>query len=158
MDADEQVVNFSSSLGGYIPVNFTVPTNAVLGATRMRVSINYGTPTGPCGMYTNGETEDYTVVISPPLSPILYERTENRNDSNRMSIFPNPSSQEIHFITDETLEGVVCIRVYSTEGKMLKEKYTEDRSLYIGNLPEGYYLVSLSKQDKVYTSKFILKK
>ncbi|MBK9319138.1 MAG: hypothetical protein IPM91_10165, partial [Bacteroidetes bacterium] len=57
-------MSFSSDLGGYIGVNFTVPTNAVLGTTRMRVSMNYGIPAGPCGMYTGGETEDYTVIIS----------------------------------------------------------------------------------------------
>ncbi len=157
-DAGEQVVSFSSSLGGYIGVNFTIPSNAPLGTTRMRVSINYGTPTGPCGMYTNGETEDYTVVISPPLAPIQYERLENSNATSKMSVYPNPSAQEIHFTTNDNIDGQACIRVYSTLGKMLIEKYTESRALFIGDLPEGYYIVSVTNMDKVYTSKFVVKK
>lgn len=157
-DAGEHVVNFSSDLGGYIGVNFTVPPNAVPGTTRMRVTINYGIPAGPCGMYSNGETEDYTVIITPPLAPIQLERTENGNEINTISVYPNPAAQEIHFTTNENLEGPTCIRVYSSLGKMLIENYTDSRTLYIGDLPEGYYMVSFTQMNKIYTSKLIVKK
>jgi hypothetical protein len=57
------------STGGYGPwtVSFTVPANAVLGDTRMRVRLQYGsnyTP-DPCdySYYYNGETEDYTIQV-----------------------------------------------------------------------------------------------
>jgi hypothetical protein len=120
--------------------------------------MNYGIPAGPCGMYTGGETEDYTVIISPPLAPIQYERLENSNATSKMSVYPNPSAQEIHFTTNDNIDGQACIRVYSTLGKMLIEKYTESRALFIGDLPEGYYIVSVTNMDKVYTSKFVVKK
>ncbi|MBK9399733.1 MAG: T9SS type A sorting domain-containing protein [Bacteroidetes bacterium] len=157
-DAGEQVVSFSSDLGGYIGVNFTVPTNAVLGTTRMRVSMNHGIAAGPCGMYTGGETEDYTVIISTPLVGAQPSRNGNNSTATSMSIYPNPSSEEIHFATDVAIEGIACIRVYAALGNQVLEKFTESGSLYIGDLPEGYYMVTLTQLDKVYTSKFVVKR
>jgi len=51
--------------------NITVPVGAALGPTRMRVVVREGgtqASTQPCGTYTWGETEDYTVNIleAPP--------------------------------------------------------------------------------------------
>jgi len=53
-------------------LNFTVPGGATPGNTRMRVvCVETGTPgsINPCGTYTWGETEDYTVQIASA-SPI----------------------------------------------------------------------------------------
>ncbi len=45
-------------------INFTVPSNAVSGATRMRVREVYNTADfDPCATYAYGETEDYNVNI-----------------------------------------------------------------------------------------------
>lgn len=54
-----------------IPFTFTVPTNAILGPTVMRVRVDYpntGEPQGPdpCADFSWGETEDYRVVINSP--------------------------------------------------------------------------------------------
>ena len=40
-----------------------IPVNAVSGATRMRVVVMEGSLPNPCGTYSYGETEDYTVVL-----------------------------------------------------------------------------------------------
>lgn len=51
--------------------SITVPTNAVVGETRMRVSIQYTPPPGPC---TNpiqiGEVEDYTINVMENGEPV----------------------------------------------------------------------------------------
>jgi M6 family metalloprotease-like protein len=61
-DSGEEVV--SADLTASVrSVTFTVPANATLGSTRMRVArINAGTP-APCGTFADGEAEDYTVNI-----------------------------------------------------------------------------------------------
>ncbi|HPE75399.1 MAG TPA: GEVED domain-containing protein [Draconibacterium sp.] len=47
-------------------INFTVPTNAVLGTTRLRVRESYNTSSmDPCLGYVYGETEDYNVKMIP---------------------------------------------------------------------------------------------
>jgi len=67
--ADEKLGEFVSSAPYQIQtIGFTVPLNALPGATIMRVRGVYHntgepTPTDPCYSYTWGETEDYTVTI-----------------------------------------------------------------------------------------------
>ena len=57
-----------SGPGGTFTTPLNVPASALLGTTRMRVRVKYGTAivagTDNCSAYTYGETEDYTVNIS----------------------------------------------------------------------------------------------
>ncbi len=41
------------------------PVDALLGDTRMRVTLQYGGQIDPCGFFTYGEVEDYTVTVMP---------------------------------------------------------------------------------------------
>jgi len=53
------------------PYNITVPADAVLGTTRMRVSTKYGTDPSSCETGFDGEVEDYSVlVVSDLASPV----------------------------------------------------------------------------------------
>lgn len=65
-DVGEMLSNGSGT--GVNVITFTVPCNAVAGNTRMRVIVNetFANQTNPCGTYTWGETEDYTVNIQAP--------------------------------------------------------------------------------------------
>ena len=49
-------------------IDFTVPCSITAGNTRMRVKVveQFGAITNPCGNYTWGETEDYTVNLLAP--------------------------------------------------------------------------------------------
>ncbi|MEA3254221.1 MAG: GEVED domain-containing protein, partial [Candidatus Altiarchaeota archaeon] len=44
--------------------DFTVPAGAIYGNTRMRVSAKWSSAPLPCGLFSYGEVEDYTVWIS----------------------------------------------------------------------------------------------
>ncbi len=51
-----------------ITADITIPADAVLGVTRMRVIERYAEQTtDPCEVYTYGEAEDYTVVVMPSI-------------------------------------------------------------------------------------------
>ncbi|HLV38253.1 GEVED domain-containing protein [Xanthomarina sp.] len=55
----------STSNNGPFTMDITVPANAELGNTRMRVKVvwNQSTP-APCGSFSYGEVEDYTVLVN----------------------------------------------------------------------------------------------
>ena len=44
----------------------SIPSTALVGNTKMRVVLEESGLTDPCGTYTWGETEDYTINITPP--------------------------------------------------------------------------------------------
>jgi hypothetical protein len=65
-DAGERVY---STNGSYIFSNpsgsFTVPANALVGATRMRIVLNFNSSTPvSCNTGITGETEDYTIIVT----------------------------------------------------------------------------------------------
>ena len=65
-DAGESISILSSGPYGN-PLNFTktftVPSNAILGETKLRVVLRYAGATTPCGSYSYGETEDYKIEV-----------------------------------------------------------------------------------------------
>jgi hypothetical protein len=62
LDAGEEV--FSGSGSSVVTGSFTVPCSAIIGDTRMRVSMKYGSYPTPCETFSYGEVEDYTVNIT----------------------------------------------------------------------------------------------
>lgn len=63
-DAGEMVYASPVTSGTAVSGTLTVPPTALLGKTRMRVAMRFGTTPPPCGTYS-GEVEDYTVDILP---------------------------------------------------------------------------------------------
>jgi PKD repeat protein len=61
--ADSGETVFSKTGSSTVTGSFTVPTSAITGSTRMRVSMRYGGYASSCGTFTYGEIEDYTVNI-----------------------------------------------------------------------------------------------
>lgn len=64
----------ASTMGGNtVTGNITIPTNAYVGNVKMRIVLRESgsnTTTLPCGTYSYGETEDYTLSIAAPITPI----------------------------------------------------------------------------------------
>ncbi|WNJ21190.1 GEVED domain-containing protein [Pontibacter sp. G13] len=66
-DASELLGSVTINGGGTESITFTVPGNALLSTTRLRMTQNYNSlPAGPCASMTYGETEDYSVTITAP--------------------------------------------------------------------------------------------
>jgi len=63
-DSGEQVWTQSASKTTPVSGTFTVPSGAINGATRMRVSMKYNAVPTSCEAFSYGEVEDYTVTIT----------------------------------------------------------------------------------------------
>lgn len=66
-DASESTSALSLTPGSTGSISFTVPYTAITGTTVLRVRCIYSgvAPYDPCGLYTYGETEDYSVNLLP---------------------------------------------------------------------------------------------
>ena len=74
-DAGENVFTSTYATGSpsqVISTTITIPNGVVLGSTLMRVVYVEGSTVAPCGTYNWGETEDYTIVVDPPLPLATY--------------------------------------------------------------------------------------
>ena len=60
--------NVTNSATNLCPYNISVPTGAVAGSTRMRVSCKYNTAPGSCDNAFDGEVEDYTINVVPAIT------------------------------------------------------------------------------------------
>ncbi|MBX2983907.1 MAG: hypothetical protein KF843_14610, partial [Flavobacteriales bacterium] len=59
-----------SSCGAPVVGSITIPSNALVGTSRMRIIKNYNSsPSAPCGSYSFGQAEDYTLNVSVPTCP-----------------------------------------------------------------------------------------
>jgi len=61
-EANEVIYSSGPSAGSQSNI-FTLPASALLGATRMRIIMSYGTINNACGNFTFGEAEDYLINI-----------------------------------------------------------------------------------------------
>lgn len=57
--------NVANGLSSSCPVSVSVPVTALTGTTRMRVQSRYVTPGTPCLSGFDGETEDYSIIVTP---------------------------------------------------------------------------------------------
>ncbi|MEM9885384.1 MAG: GEVED domain-containing protein [Bacteroidota bacterium] len=64
LDAGEKILEISNSLTTTVPRFFSIPSDALNGETRMRVSMSPDAYAAPCDISENLEVEDYTIRIS----------------------------------------------------------------------------------------------
>jgi hypothetical protein len=94
-DTDELVYDQLTDGLGAINANVTIPSDAVVGSSRMRITMSYmgpGQTSAPsvCDQFGFGEVEDYCVEILPA-SGLSIGLKEN----NLIKLYPNPSSDEV---------------------------------------------------------------
>jgi len=62
-DAGEQILSAAASQNLSTSISFTVPSGALSGETRLRVSMKYNAIPTSCEVFGYGEVEDYTVIL-----------------------------------------------------------------------------------------------
>lgn len=114
-----------------------VPDNALSGATRMRIQVNYQNPGSPCGQQNWAETEDYFVNIVGPdvVSPTAPENLAYTLSNNSVNLTWNAAAD---------YEGVVAYDIYKN-GILLAT--VPGPSAAIPGLPAGIYQFYVKARD-----------
>ncbi|HOB24480.1 MAG TPA: GEVED domain-containing protein, partial [Kaistella sp.] len=122
--------------------SITIPATATLGATRMRVMMKYSTaPTSPCGTYTYGQVEDYTVNIMSTAK----ENAAIVNPTKELSIYPNPVKGSTLNITNADSSE---FSIYDLSGKQISNGKISDNTVSVNALPKGVYLIKVGNVSK----------
>jgi|GEM_PF-5462711 len=134
----------------------TIPTDALLGNTRIRVSMvwenenNQGQVQEPCGEYDYGETEDYCVTVDEfdSVSEIL----------KITSLFPNPSQNEITISLPVDLMSKSLVITDAT-GRTVKTLNTSSTQMNIdiSELTSGTYFLEIRDNSRTISQTKFLK-
>ncbi|WP_412464707.1 reprolysin-like metallopeptidase [Flavobacterium mekongense] len=148
LDSGEQVVNVTRTTATPIARSFTVPTTALLGTTRMRVSMKYNASPASCETFADGEVEDYTVNITATARP------EDANMATlAFNVYPNPVKGDMLNIAN--LVEAATYRVFNLMGQELAKGKIENNAVYVGSLKAGVYLIEITSGNATNTKRFI---
>ncbi|WP_442787762.1 reprolysin-like metallopeptidase [Flavobacterium suncheonense] len=155
--SNEVVFKKSKTKDTSVSGSFVVPSNAVTGTTRMRVSMKYnGFPTA-CETFTNGEVEDYTVNLLPGTTAKteVKESVETNENLSKLDfkLYPNPVKGDILNLSN--LDGTISYRIYSMTGQQIANGNTETNSINVSALKSGIYTIEVTDGMTVASKRFI---
>lgn len=113
-----------------------IPADALTGNTRMRVLKNFNPILqGPCGGYTYGQAEDYTINVSATAG------LDDRNES-KFAFYPNPVNNILNFSSSSP---VYEVKMFNSIGQELNTyKNLNGQSLDLSNYTSGVYFAKIS--------------
>lgn len=119
--------------------SITIPASASLGTTRMRVMMKYSTaPTSPCGSYTYGQVEDYTLnIISSGKEDVL----DAKDLITDIKLYPNPV-KDILSVSNTTSEEY---KIFDMGGKLINSGKLERGSVNVSHLVKGAYMIQIGE-------------
>ncbi|TGD58699.1 M4 family metallopeptidase [Flavobacterium humi] len=156
-ETTEQVVAGSSSSSGNLTGTFTVPTTALAGTTRMRVSMKYNAAPTACETFSYGEVEDYTVNIGgAAVAGIAAANTiENETNVFDLGLYPNPAENTLNITVADGRQ--TSFQIFNIVGQKVKSGVSTPNEINVAELKSGMYIFELNDGQKLITRKFIKK-
>lgn len=158
-ESSEKVVSGSSSSANNLSANVAVPANAVLGNTRMRVSMKYNSAQTACETFADGEVEDYTVNITASTSSFSTFAETNaqalgNEDSLNLTAYPNPASNYIQVKLNSKAENLTY-RIVNTLGQVVKHGKLNRNNINVSDIKSGIYVLEVHDGQKSITTKLV---
>ena len=159
-ESSELVVSGSSSSSATLSGTFTVPTSALAGTTRMRVSMKYNAAQTACGSFSYGEVEDYTVNIGQSVNAVATTTHGGQELGNETiasfeaKLYPNPVSGNILNVSMNDARET-AYQVFDMMGKKVLQGNLSSGTIQVNGLSSGVYLLKLNDGQKEVAKKFI---
>ncbi|MCB0840432.1 MAG: T9SS type A sorting domain-containing protein, partial [Bacteroidetes bacterium] len=134
----------SDSVKGY----FTVPGDAKLGKTRLRIMIGSDTLSQGCGDILYGEVEDYCITVDAGVG--LEALSESR-----LNIYPNPTKGFVYIESDQP---VGLVKIINLQGK---EVFQQTGSIPkweidLTGIASGVYFIQVRIRDRYFLRKLMI--
>ncbi|WP_033962089.1 T9SS type A sorting domain-containing protein [Psychroserpens jangbogonensis] len=148
------LTNTNGSDGNSVTLDIIIPTDAVLGTTRIRLTKTYQDPDSPaeinpCGIQFNpfgqgvfsgfGQALDFSLDVEAPLGIDTYE-------FNAFSVYPIPTKDVLNITSKSVLNAV---KIYNILGQEVYAKNTEASQLKLdlSSFTSGIYIVKLFTEE-----------
>lgn len=134
--------------------NITIPLNADLGSTRMRVSMAYGSqfggdyPQTSCDEGQDGEVEDYCVNILEEDTVTNPDGIQENSGEFGMQVYPVPATETVTVEMTENQNQLLTLQVLDMAGRMVAQHTMQSRrqQLNVANLSKGVYILQAVSQ------------
>ncbi len=129
----------------------TIPNDtSFIGSRRLRVRAQSGAvPADPCGLYAEGETEDYLVTITGNPSSVLTYSQQNNN----VLIFPNPSHGDVNIFSSGKIDE---IKITNSLGQVSHELKPAQKNIFFQIMNDGIYFVTIISGSETATAKLMV--
>ncbi len=159
-ESSELMVSGSSSSSATLSGTFTVPTTAVSGPTRMRVSMKYNAAQTACETFSYGEVEDYTVNIGGAALKTVVNTKEAKvlgfeEPVFDFAMYPNPTRDILNLKMGDSRTGTY--RMLSYTGQEVNKGKLSDMQLNVSGLAAGVYILEINDGQKLITKQFVKK-
>lgn len=147
-DSGETVLTVVKTKATSISGTITIPATALLGATRMRVSLKYnGTPTS-CEVFSRGQVEDYTVTI---VSAAKVNET-SKSIVSEIKLYPNPTTSILNITS---VSENATYRVINLLGQVISKGKVENGAISVSKINAGNYILEVFDNETITTRRFI---
>ncbi len=162
-DAGEKVLESNAPSSQNISTNVSIPANARIGFTTMRVSSKFANYAGTCDTFDVGEVEDYGIYITNTAG--LARTNATINNSNTISydvnIFPNPATNEVFLDLKDFENQPIEILISDIGGRAIFKQTIEKGSisphrLNTSTLKNGTYFIEIQSVEKSITRKLYI--
>ncbi|SFH86729.1 M4 family metallopeptidase [Halpernia frigidisoli] len=149
-DAGETVFTKAASKTTPVSASITIPSTALTGNTRMRVSMKYNAVPTACEAFSYGQVEDYTINIKAvgTVSSLVGLTTESA-----VSIYPNP----VKDVLNVNIKGDYTYQIFSANGQSVLAGNATDKTVNVAKLPVGLYILKITQGGKTSSHKLIKK-
>ena len=138
------------------PLSITIPSDALLGSTTMRVSTRYSLDPTSCMTGEDAEVEDYTVEVLDATASIKDVSFEGFN------LYPNPSNGNFNLQFETASTAPVKLQLFDLTGRLVREMQFSDvaarfsESISFKNTAKGLYLLKIKNGSKQTTRKLVI--
>ena len=157
-ETSEEMVSGSSSSSANLTSTFTVPTSALAGPTRMRVSMKYNAAQTACEAFSYGEVEDYTVNIgAAAITTITTAKVAidlgNEDSVSDVVMYPNPADNILNVRMSDSRKGTY--RLINFLGQQVDAGKLSESGINVSKLGAGVYILEVNDGQKTVAKKFV---
>lgn len=149
-DAGETVFTKTASKTTPVSGSVTIPSTALTGSVRMRVSMKYNAVPTACESFSYGQVEDYTVNITAAgtINSLVGVAAEKA-----VSIYPNP----VKDILNIDIKGDYSYQIISANGQSVMSGTATNKAVNVAKIPAGLYIIKITQNGKTSIHKLIKK-
>jgi PKD repeat protein len=151
-DAGELVLS-AKRVKGSVSGKVTIPSTALTGNTKMRISMKRTGPPTACEVFSAGEVEDYDITILTGKAGLLAPSEEILPT---VKIYPNPASQLLNLQLGE-ISDHARLEIFNLQGQMILAQLVSDEvtQVNVETLTAGLYIIVIYNGNSIIREKFL---